>query len=58
VQRLTVFLHVNLQTLVEATGLALVAACHVNHAMPALLADVVEITANHNNGVSLNHIRM
>jgi hypothetical protein len=46
---LTVLLHVDLQTLVEATGLALVAARDVNHAMSTLLAHVVQITANHNN---------
>jgi hypothetical protein len=56
--RLTVLLHVDLQTLVEATGLALVAARDVNHAMPALLADVVQITANHNNDVCFNLSRM
>jgi hypothetical protein len=56
--RLTVLLHVDLQTLVEATGLALVAPCYVNHTMPALLADIVEIAENHNNGASLNLIRM
>lgn len=55
---LTVLLHVDLQALVEAAGLALVAACDVNHAMSALLAHIVQITVNHNNGVCVSFGRL
>jgi len=44
---LTILLHVDLQTLVEATGLALVAAGDVNHATSVLFADVVQVATKH-----------
>lgn len=45
--RLTILLHVDLQTLVEATSLALVAAGDVNHATSVLFADVVQVATKH-----------
>lgn len=44
--RLTVLLHVDPQTLVEAASLALVPAGHVHHAASVLLTHVVKVPAH------------
>lgn len=44
--KLTIFVHFDLQALLEATTLALVASCNVHNAIRVLLANVVQVSSN------------